>query len=71
MNQLEQCDLCRAKGGRLDFNHVCCRVRFLLKMPHVEIRRAWIDYWRRRDGDTMATEIENEVTARWAERNRA
>ncbi|MGA4275595.1 hypothetical protein ACI2VH_02835 [Ralstonia nicotianae] len=71
MSQLETCDLCRTRAGRIDFSHTCCRVRFLLKLPHVESRRAWLEYWRKRDGDAIATLIESEVKARWAERNRA
>ncbi|MGK2829224.1 hypothetical protein ACSI5F_03845 [Ralstonia pseudosolanacearum] len=71
MSAIEQCELCRQRAGRLDFNRPCCRVRFLLKLPQVGMRREWLAYWRKRDGDAIATLIETEVKARWAERNRA
>ena len=70
MSTVDQCELCKTKAGRLNFALTCCRVRFLLKLPHVDMRRAWLDYWRKHDGDSIATTIETEVKARWAERNR-
>jgi hypothetical protein len=65
---MEQCPLCRANAGRLDFTKLCCRVRHLMAQPTVEMRRETLARWREQLGETAAAEIENEVKARWAAR---
>ncbi|VVE84981.1 hypothetical protein [Pandoraea sputorum] len=65
---MDLCPLCRANAGRLDFTKPCCRVRHLMALPRVEMRRATLDRWRTQLGETLMTQIENEVKARWAAR---
>ena len=43
MNQ--PCALCVQGSGQYEFFRLCCRVRFLLKLPSVDGRRAWLERW--------------------------
>lgn len=58
------CELCIKKSPVHDFRLVCCRVRFIMSIPILEVRRAWIERWKKRDG-AMGRVVEQEVTARW------
>ncbi len=39
------CKLCADASGHYDFLRLCCRVRFLLVLPSVGVRRAWLERW--------------------------
>lgn len=58
------CGLCASVSPVYDFGLVCCRVRFILSVPVLDIRREWFARWKRRDGE-MCAEVEREVEARW------
>ena len=58
------CDLCVQDSPVYNFGSVCCRVRFVIGEPRLEVRRMWIDRWKKRDGE-MGTAVEREVMARW------
>lgn len=62
------CELCKKQSAILDFNLICCRVRFLLKLGSRDQRTGWLERWRKKDGHAMADEIEMEVKRRWNER---
>ena len=62
--KVSDCGLCRDQSGIFDFSLVCCRVRHILGEPRLEVRQAWIERWRRRDG-LMCKVVEQEVAARW------
>ena len=64
----DECDLCRNDSAVLDFNQVCCRVRFVLGLPAREMRAEWLERWRNKDGERMSGEIEREVRERWGRR---
>ena len=64
------CELCKRKSPVLDFNSICCRVRFLMTLPSRDIRAEWLERWRKRDGHRMADEIEKEVKERWNQRRK-
>lgn len=63
------CELCIEKSPVYDFDMVCCRARFILGIPILDVRRAWIERWKKRDG-AMGRAVEQEVTARWNEAKR-
>ena len=42
---MTRCNLCEQTSGHYDFLRLCCRVRFLLTLPNVEVRRAWLERW--------------------------
>lgn len=60
MAQPAACGLCAATSPVYDFGLVCCRVRFILSVPVLDIRREWLDRWRKKDR-AMSEQIENEV----------
>lgn len=59
------CALCLSHSSILDFNRICCRVRFVMSLPSREQRAGWLERWRKQDGPAMAEEIEREVRAKW------
>ncbi len=61
------CPLCQAGGGTYDFKSVCCRVRFLMRLPGKAWRVDWIEKWRDKNRE-MADLVENEVRVRWGKR---
>lgn len=58
------CALCIASSPVYNFGLVCCRVRFILSVPVLEVRRTWLERWRKREGE-ISKLIENEVRKRW------
>ena len=64
--QLGECDLCEIDSPVYFFDRVCCRVRFVLRVPLLEVRRCWLDRWKRKDR-AMGELIEAEVLRRWEE----
>lgn len=62
---MTECELCAKRSSILDFNRVCCRVRFILALPTREMRARWLEWWKQRDGSAMAEAIEKEVRYRW------
>lgn len=64
------CGLCAAASPVYDFGLVCCRVRFILSVPVLDIRREWLDRWKRMDSEICA-EVEREVEARWKSNRKA
>ncbi len=69
MTECELCELCEKKSAILDFNRICCRVRFVMSLPTREMRVGWLERWRSRDGNAMADAVEKEVRERWGIRN--
>jgi hypothetical protein len=65
---VQDCELCRRQSCIYDFTNICCRVRFVMALPHREMRAGWIARWRKRDGDQIADAVEQEVRARWSTR---
>lgn len=65
---MTECDLCAKRSAVLDFNRICCRVRFVMSLPSREMRAGWLERWRKQDGPAMAEEIEREVKERWKQR---
>ncbi len=66
---MTECELCEKKSAILDFNRICCRVRFVMSLPTREMRVGWLERWRSRDGNAMADAVEKEVRERWGIRN--
>lgn len=62
--RLADCALCIEDSPVYDFGLVCCRVRFILSVPVLEVRRAWLERWKRQDGEMCAV-VEREVAAKW------
>lgn len=58
------CALCIDGSPVYDFGLVCCRVRFILSVPVLDVRRAWLERWRKLEGE-MSELIESEVRRRW------
>lgn len=58
------CELCAVDSAVYNFGMVCCRVRFILGVPVLEIRQGWLERWRRMDSE-MGAEVEREVAAQW------
>jgi hypothetical protein len=50
------------------FARICCRVRFVMRLPHRETRAGWIERWRKKDGHAVADAVEKEVRERWAKK---
>lgn len=66
---MTECELCEKKSAILDFNRICCRVRFVMSLPTREMRVGWLERWRSRDGNAMADAVEKEVRERCGIRN--
>jgi len=66
---MTECELCEKKSAILDFNRICCRVRFVMSLPTREMRAGCLERWRSRDGNAMADAVEKEVRERWGIRN--
>lgn len=62
---MTECELCEKKSAILDFNRICCLVRFVMSLPTREMRVGWLERWRSRDGNAMADAVEKEVRERW------
>lgn len=62
---MTECELCEKKSAILDFNRICCRVRFVMSLPTREMRVGWLERWRSRDGNAVADAVEKEVRERW------
>ena len=48
---MDKCEFCLKHDdgncvGIFDFKLLCCRVRWLLGVPHREIALGWLDLWR-------------------------
>ena len=61
------CDLCQRDTGEMNFNQVCCRVRYLMRMPSRQLRAEWLDRWRKMDR-VMADRVEAEVRNKFMEK---
>lgn len=62
---MKECELCEKKSAILDFNRICCRVRFVMSLPTREMLAGWLERWRARDGNAVADAVEKEVRERW------
>jgi len=67
---MTECELCEKKSAILDFNRICCRVRFVMSLPTREMRAGWLERWRSRDGNAMADAVEKELQSLVDEVNR-
>ena len=67
---MTECELCEKKSAILDFNRICCRVRFVMSLPTREMRACWLERWRSRDGNAMADAVEKELQSLVDEVNR-
>lgn len=47
---MTECELCEKRSAILDFNRVCCRVRFVMSLPSREMRAGWLERWKQKDG---------------------
>lgn len=61
------CQLCAADTGELDFAKVCCRVRYLLRMPTRQARADWLDRWSKSVTPAVMAEIKAELVRRFNE----
>lgn len=59
------CELCVVDAAVYQMDRVCCGVRYLMHEPRLEVRRAWLD-WKRKKQRALCERIEMEVKARWA-----
>lgn len=59
------CTLCQADSGTYSMNLQCCRVRYLLNEPRVEVRRAWMERWEKKDGREVVDAIKVEFERRF------
>lgn len=62
------CALCEADNGTYSMNLQCCRVRYLLHEPRIDVRRAWLARWTARDGHEVGAALKAEFTRRWADK---
>jgi hypothetical protein len=58
------CELCAMDSAVYQMDRVCCCVRYLMHETRLEVRRAWLD-WKKRKNRTLAERVEKEVSARW------
>lgn len=52
------CPLClrpAPNNGEYQFNHPCCRARFLHTLPDNTARKGWAERWRKQGHDGQAT----------------
>jgi hypothetical protein len=61
----DNCDLCAREAGEHDFGRACCRSRFLLAQRHIDVRRNWLEIFRKDYGEQAAAETEARVRAGW------
>lgn len=41
------------RGGRYDFDKICCRTRYILTEPREEVKQAWLAIWARKFGQAI------------------
>ena len=58
------CELCVVDSPVYEMGRVCCCARYLMHETRLEVRRAWLD-WKKRKNRTLAERVEKEVSARW------
>lgn len=59
------CELCVVDSPVYQMDRVCCCVRYVMHEPRLEVRRAWLD-WQKRKRRALIERVESEVKARWA-----
>ncbi len=59
-----ECELCLIDSPVYEFGRVCCRVRYIIGEPRLEVRRAWLERWKNKN-HVLGEKVEREVTARW------
>lgn len=58
------CELCVVDSPVYEMGRVCCCVRYLMHETRLEVRRAWLD-WTKKKNHALGEKVEKEVSARW------
>lgn len=64
------CRHCADNRGNYDFALHCCKVRYLMQEPRLEVRRAMLERWERKLGKTEASAIKAEFERQWGEKKK-
>jgi hypothetical protein len=59
------CELCVVDSPVYEMDRVCCCVRYLMHETRLEVRRAWLD-WTKKKNRALGDKVEKEVSARWS-----
>ena len=60
-----ECDDCIEDKGLYDFSRACCRARFLVSVPLLDLRKGWMRRWKRKVSEEFYDAIEAAVKKRW------
>lgn len=58
------CELCVVRSAIFDLGLLCCKVRYILGEPRLEIRRAWLERWAKKDREA-SERVSAEVLVKW------
>ena len=64
------CGLCQRDTGEMNFNQVCCRVRFLMGQPNRQARAGWLDRWAKDLPQARMDEIKHELIRQFGEKKK-
>lgn len=59
-----ECELCLVDSPVYEFRRMCCRVRYIVGEPRLEVRRAWLDRWKKKN-HVFGEKVEQGVKAKW------
>lgn len=64
------CECCTEDKGVYDFSNQCCKVRYLIKEPRLDVRRALMDKWKKELGTEAFNNLVSEVKEKWESRRK-
>ena len=67
--QVNQCQMCVDDAGVYDWSLICCRARFVTRLPGVYWRRGWMQRWKSSEGPRFYADIERAVKDLWKSKN--
>lgn len=62
------CKWCVLDNGNYDMSLICCKVRYLMHEHRKEVRRLWIERWKKKHGEKEGEAIKAELLKRWKEK---
>jgi hypothetical protein len=67
--EILECADCLADLGMYYFSRACCRGRFLVSVPLLALRQAWMVRWKNRVSAEFYADIERATKQRWEKVN--
>lgn len=59
------CEHCLSESPLFCRSNLCCRVRLFFREPRIDVRRAWLSYWKRTLSEAKADQTEQTIKRLW------